>query len=511
MTSFVSRCMLVFAIWAVAGGGCAQARLSDLGEGHIAGTGEDAAAQLNAWYRSGVRDCGSPTLPAILCSGVTLRATTTTSAFLPWDPSPDGVAKGGMSASWLRADANFPETFLPNGFIFYPSAEAPAGLLRIESLCVFAIDGDTHNRKTLRGCGPHSLNVNRSGPCEELGIRTATQWLASYYTTPGVVPSSPYQCGWNIQDGPEAADRFEQNILVRAQLPWGAWRSYTEVVLKTWVAGSGGSMPIHSFFYRTGNAQALANARYDQTRYFNLYGKALPVVALSMPVSQDGQAEFTYRGADQAVPLPEKVEDTRPQVLEASADNGSTLRIDDFYRRDNITVHVPSYAGMAVGQEVVIHWLGTVACTDARPVTKVGAIDFSVPRVEVIDAIGRTVPISFSVKRDGDPAETSASLDLRIEGQAFDLPAPTIDANHTRVSFTFDGIRPGFHLLSMRWAGPVVRDTPIRYATADGMQTFDVPEAWVAESRGHMVYINVAVGDGAGSRFMFSRILRLKL
>jgi hypothetical protein len=522
MMSFVSRCMLVFAIWAVAGCGPAQAPLpspgaeragvlSASGEGHIAGAGEEAAAQLNAWYRSGARDCGSPALPAILCSGVTLRATVTTSAFLPWDPSPDGLEKGGMSASWLRADANFPETFLPNGFIFYPSAEAPAGLMQIESLCVFAIDGDTHNRRTLRGCGPHSLNMDRSGPCQDMGIRTATQWLANYYTTPGVVPKSPYQCGWNIQEGPEAADRFEQNILVRAQMPWGEWRSYTEVVLKTWAAGSGGNMPIHSFFYRTGNAQALANARYDQTRYFNLYGKALPVVALSMPASQDGQAEFTYSGADQAVLLPENVEDSRPQVLEASADNGSTLRIDDFYRRDNVTVRVPPYVGMAAGQDVVIHWLGTVAYTDARPVTKIGAMDFSVPRVEVIDAIGRTVPVSFSVRRDGDQAETSASLDLRIEAQPFDLPAPTIDANHTRVSFTFEGIRPGFHTVSMRWVGPVVRDTPLRPTTADGMQTFDVPASWVTESSGRMVYINVAVGDGAGSRFMFSRVLRLQL
>lgn len=511
MTSFVSRCMLVFASWAFAGCGYAQTYPPASGGRHIASVGEEAAAQLNAWYRSGVRDCGSPTRPAILCSGVTLRATTTTPAFLPWDPSPDGVAKGGMSASWLRADANFPDTFLPNGFIFYPPAEAPAGSMPIESLCVFATDGDTHNRRALHGCGPHSHNVNRSGPCEDLGIRTATQWLANYYTTPGVAPTSPYQCGWNIQEGREAADRFEQNILARAQLPWGAWRSYTEVVLKTWVAGSGGSMPIHSFFYRTGNAQALANARYDQTRYFNLYGKALPVVALSMPASQDGQAEFTYSGADQAIALPEYVEDTRPQVLEASADNGSTLRIEDFYRRDNITVRVPPYAGMAVGQDVVIHWVGTVEYTDVRPVTKVGAMDFSVPRVEVIDAIGRTVPVTFSVKRDGEQEGTSASLGLKIEGQAFDLPAPRIDANHTQVTFTFEGIRPGFHTVSMRWVGPVVRDTPIRSATADGVQTFDVPAAWVAESRGHMVYINVAVGDGAGSRFMFSRILRLQL
>ncbi|WP_448100524.1 hypothetical protein [Luteibacter jiangsuensis] len=522
MMSFVSRCMLVFAIWAVAGCGPAQAPLpspgaeragvlSASGEGHIAGAGEEAAAQLNAWYRSGARDCGSPALPAILCSGVTLRATVTTSAFLPWDPSPDGLEKGGMSASWLRADANFPETFLPNGFIFYPSAEAPAGLMQIESLCVFAIDGDTHNRRTLRGCGPHSLNMDRSGPCQDMGIRTATQWLANYYTTPGVVPKSPYQCGWNIQEGPEAADRLEQNILVRAQMPWGEWRSYTEVVLKTWAAGSGSSMPIHSFFYRSGNATALNNARYDQERYFNLYGKVLPVVALSLPTSQEGMALFTYDASDQKIPLPERVTDAQPRVLEASGDNGKLLRIDDFYQRDAVTVRVPRYLGMAVGQEVGIRWQAEVAYTTSRAVATIGAMDFSVPRMEVIDAIGHTVPIAFYVRSDENPEEVSASLDLAIEAQPFDLPAPTIDATASTVSFTFTGIQPGTHTLSMRWAGVAVRDTPLQQAIGGGEQTFTVPATWVDENRGRTVLISVAVGNNAGARYMFSRVLRFQV
>ena len=166
---------------------------------------------------------------------------------------------------------------------------------------------------------------------------------------------------------------------------------------------------------------------------------------------------------------------------------------------------------MAMGQNVGVRWAGSVMYTDTKSVTMIGPMDFSVPRVEVVDNIGRTVPVSFFVKGGTDAEEVSAALALAIEAQALDLPAPTIDAAHTMVSFAFASIRPGFHTLSMRWAGVVVRDTPALLVSHGGVQEFSVPAAWVEENKGRTVHINMALGDAGGSRFMFSRVLRLQL
>ncbi|WP_448100522.1 hypothetical protein [Luteibacter jiangsuensis] len=272
--------------------------------------GEEAAAELSAWYARRDVSCGSATQPAFLCSGVMLRATDSKSTFLPWDPSPDGVAKGGISAAWLRVDTNFPDTFLPNGFIFYVPSSKPSGTREIEVLCAFPFDGDTWNRRTLQGCGPHSADPAQSRPCQELAIHTVQQWLAHYYT-PGHTRHS-HQCGWDVRIGsPATADRFQQNIAARAGLQSDQWRFNTELVLRTWPSGVGASMPIHSFFYRTGNAQALANARFDQTRYYDNYRKALPIIRLTLPTSPAGTVGFGYVAADQAIPV---TDDPIPQL-----------------------------------------------------------------------------------------------------------------------------------------------------------------------------------------------------
>lgn len=265
-------------------------------------SGETAVAQLSGWYGKRVENCGSLTRPAFLCSGVTLRATDTQPSFRPWDPSPDAIAKGGISAAWFRSDMNVPDTTLPNGFILFPQSEAPAGTTQIEVLCAFPFDGDTWSRRTLQGCGPHPTNTDRSRPCQDLGITTAEQWLANN-DTPGHTRHS-HQCGWDVRIGsPATADRFMQNSRARAALPWNLWRFTSELILRTWANDMGASLPIHSFFYRAGNAQGLENAKNDQIRYFNLYGKALPVVRLTMPTSQGGTAQFAYDSGEQAVSL----------------------------------------------------------------------------------------------------------------------------------------------------------------------------------------------------------------
>lgn len=478
-----------------------------------AGAGETAVAQLNGWYQRRDVNCGSATRPAFLCSGVMLRATSSKSDFLPWDPSPGAINKGGISASWLRVDTNFPDTFRPNGFIFYPSSEAPAGSVRIEVLCAFPFDGDTWRRPTLQGCGPHPSNVDRSRPCQDIGIHTAQQWLSNYYT-PGYARHS-HQCGWDVRIGsPATADRFQQNILARAGLQFEQWRFNTEVVLKTWMESSGGSMPIHSFFYRAGDSVALTDARFDQKRYFDRYHKALPIVSLTLPTSQAGVARFTFNPADQAVPLPEG---TYPEISAAvptvEGATGTTLPIDAFYRLKEVIVKVPQYQAMAAGHTVRVTWAGSTPYnTEIKTALAGGPIDFAIPVTEVIDAIGQPVRVMFTVKRGiGAPTETSGTLNLQVEPQPTAFPAPTIDATHTRISFASPVLQAGVHNLNLRWWGVVVRDAPRQYVTQAGVQTIVVPAAWAAENAGRKVSVTVAVGDQAGSRYMFSRVLRIQL
>ncbi|WP_426285428.1 hypothetical protein [Luteibacter sp. E-22] len=265
-------------------------------------SGELAVAQLNEWYADTTHDCGSATRPAFLCSGVMLRATDTDPAFLPWDPSPNAVQKGGIAASWLRADTNFPSTVLPNGFIFFPDYDIPTGKIALAILCAFPLDGNTWERPTLQGCGQHRTDP-QSRPCHELGITTSQGWIANYNAVPPAVhPTHSHQCGWDVREGsPATSDRFYQNILARAALSSAHWQFVDEVIVQTWPTGVGASLPIQSFFYKSGDGQALSDARNDQQRYFNLYRIALPIIRLTLPSSPAGRAQFAYDPADQVV------------------------------------------------------------------------------------------------------------------------------------------------------------------------------------------------------------------
>ncbi|ALX45264.1 hypothetical protein AQ610_22510 [Burkholderia humptydooensis] len=55
---------------------------------------------------------------------------------------------------------------------------------------------------------------------------------------------------------------------------------------------------------------------------------------------------------------------------------------------------------MAGADTVRVQWVAAVTYnTDVRPVGLPGHMDFRIPRMEVIDAIGRDVRISYSVQQ----------------------------------------------------------------------------------------------------------------
>ncbi|WP_159082922.1 hypothetical protein [Burkholderia mayonis] len=265
--------------------------------------GPEASHQLTEWYGKKDVDCGNRGRPAFLCSGVMLRATETNPAFLPWDPSQGAIARGGTSFSWLRSDNNFSNLVFGyhNGYILYPTLYVPYGKKGdIQVFCAYTMDADTFNRPTQQGCGPSTAYPNHSVPCENQGITTAAQWIAHFNSTPS---KYAYQCSWGTRENQQdAADHFYQNILARNLMDMQWWPVQNEIMLQTWATGIGATLPIHSFFYQLGFANALANAKTDQRRYFNSYREKIPIIRLELPSTKTGQAKFTYSNADQDVP-----------------------------------------------------------------------------------------------------------------------------------------------------------------------------------------------------------------
>ncbi|WP_159082924.1 hypothetical protein [Burkholderia mayonis] len=269
----------------------------------IASRDPDATIPLRQWYNTSVSDCGTPGRPAFLCSGVMIRGTDSGNpAFLPWDPSPGSITRGGISFSWLRTDNNYSGSGFHSGLIFYPVYFTPNGKSdSIGVLCVFPVNGVTASRPTEQGCGPSTTYPAQSVPCDRQGVLTADQWISHFNRGNG---SQAYQCGWSTREGgQDTANHFFQNILSRDKLTQAQWAGHNELVLATWPAGSGKTLPIYAFYYLYGDTVGLNNARDDQRRYNSLYGQMIPVVRVQLPINKNGRVAFSYSDSDQTAAI----------------------------------------------------------------------------------------------------------------------------------------------------------------------------------------------------------------
>ncbi|WDY59151.1 hypothetical protein [Pseudomonas sp. PSKL.D1] len=143
--------------------------------------GPETAADLTARYADTRQDCGKPSTPAFLCSGVILRITTYSPDYDSWDPSDNSVRLGAQSFSYVRKDSKFSRLAwsLSNGYILYPIFSAPPDKMDPDVLCIFPIDGYTNDRTGER-CGPYADNNATSRPCGIQSITTAQQWINLY-------------------------------------------------------------------------------------------------------------------------------------------------------------------------------------------------------------------------------------------------------------------------------------------------------------------------------------------
>ncbi|WP_157646628.1 hypothetical protein [Burkholderia ubonensis] len=479
------------------------------------------ADDLRDNYSNVVQNCGSATRPAFLCSGVILRITKTSPNYDPWGHSDFSKKTDAVSFSFLRKDSKFGRSPWngKNGFIFFPYLAAPAGKVTPEVICWYPRDGATFYRDAAGefGCResivpPYNFGA-ASKPCREQNpvIVTAEDWLRHFNSAP--TRPNAYSCAFMVRDGmkEEAVRAFNEGLRVRALTQSASFGDHNELRIKVWDESRPDILPIEAFFYID---DGLSDARIDQGEYYNKSGGIfIPIVKINMPNTVNDDFEFSYNESDQAVSPGDSVENSTPSVPQASGNGGKLLKIDDYYFADEISIEVPQYSGMARGQTVGIKWAGRV--TYNSPIDTVGEpgkMTFKVPRTEVIDSIGRTVPVTFSVKRgDTAPIESSRALDLVIEAQAIALPPPTVNVSTRKVTVDFAGMQVGVHKIRVRFVGKETRDTDAVPVTTSGAQNFDIPAEWFNENSGRTVAINYAVGTTSGARYMFSQVVRVAM
>ncbi|KNX76842.1 halovibrin HvnA [Pseudomonas sp. 250J] len=257
------------------------------------------AARLNERYNYAPPDCGEDSKPAFLCSGVIFRATRYSPEYDSWNPSPNSVASGGVSFSYLRKDAKF-KNMVPgqhNGFIFHPVLNTPFGKQTFNILCYFPIDADTDQREK-PGCGEHKDYPSVSRSCELQNIDAALAWHIHYLATQMTRES---QCGFNIRDdrNEAAGPAFKQAMLVHnisGAIQDHLFQTANEFRIATWPQNIPNELPIEAFFYV--DSTGLGNARKDRDNFQNKTGTRMPLIKMTLPATLQQEARFEYIPGD---------------------------------------------------------------------------------------------------------------------------------------------------------------------------------------------------------------------
>ncbi|WP_139253296.1 hypothetical protein [Burkholderia ubonensis] len=260
--------------------------------------GQETATQITQRYRDTRSDCGTPSRPAFLCTGVILRGTDPSADYHSWNPSPYSVTSGGVSFSYLRIDAKYPKAAYnyTSGFIFGPYLDS-AAKVHPEVLCSFPIDGHTFDRPTDKGCGAHQSYPD-SGLCRAQNITTAAQWRDHFVKVTGYPQRLQHQCAFDVRDAlnEQATAAFNTSIAARNLVSNESFATQNELRIATWAQNIPAQLPIEAFFYVEGG---LIGAQYDQRDFFRATGVNLPIIRMTLPATAANDATFEFRAQDQ--------------------------------------------------------------------------------------------------------------------------------------------------------------------------------------------------------------------
>lgn len=487
--------------------------------------GDETAAALTRNYHNTAVNCGSATTPAFLCSGVVAR-TTNSGNFDPWGHSEFSRSTGAVSFAYLRADAKFGGAPWGNnqarhGYIFFPNFQAPKGKLSPSIICYFPYDGATlyRSKPGARGCRDSITQFvyPQSKPCNEQNIFTAKAWLAHFRK---VSYGNPYSCSLMVNDAlnEQAVANFNAGIQVRKNVelevggPNFNFKDHNELRIAAWPENNPSSLPIQAFFWITGS-EDLERSRTDQKKYHErTNGLFVPIVRVTLPSTPQSHFSFQYVSADQAItPVIAQsglVGPTVPKTYNPPA--GDHLSMTNIYRDDLLAVQLPTHADIAASDRVSVRWRGRVLY-DSPPVPY-GELPVNkqvqIPRVEVIDNIGLTVPVNYSVKKDGsDETLESAVLFLSIDAQALTLQAPSYSAG----TVTVNSPAATGSTVRVRAVGETTLETANQTVTASKPNLFVLDPDWIANNKGRTVLINYSVFTTLSPQWMFSRVLRVQL
>ncbi|QKJ34290.1 hypothetical protein [Pseudomonas sp. MPDS] len=487
-------------------------------------SGEATAAALTRNYYDTAVNCGAATAPAFLCTGVVAR-TTNAGNFDPWDHSEFSRTSGAVSFSYLRADAKFGGAPWGNnearhGYIFYPTLRVPQGKIRPSIICYFPYDGATiyRSKPGAHGCRDSITQFvyPLSKPCNEQNIFTARAWLTHFRR---VSYGNPASCAWMLNDAlnEQAVANFNAGLQVRklVELEAGGadfnFKNHNELRIEAWPEKNPAALPIQAFFWITGSND-LETSRIDQKKYHErTNGLFIPIVRVTLPPSPQGHFSFQYVSADQAIspviPMPAFAAPTIPKAY--STVSGDRLNTQDIYRDEYLIVQLPTEA-IAASDILSVRWGGRVPYSS--PPVAYGELPANkqvlIPRTEVVDSIGLTVPVSYTIKKSGagETLESGVRF-LTIDPQALVLPAPSYASG----TVTVNSPDPSGSTLRVRVIGETFLDTAHQLVTAGKPNSFVLDPTWVSKHKGKTVLINYSVFTKLSPQWLFSQVLRVQL
>jgi hypothetical protein len=290
-----------------------------------AATCEGVVADINKWYLDTRSECGID--PAVDCSGVMIRAThrwdektgnpekipepTDPLKYYVWNPSPNSVASGGVSVSWMRADHiayKDPGLGTANGMILTPRQFVSDRDKKLNVFCAFPIDAWTDYRAA-RGCLDYSKSPEEEKSCQTLGINDGVAWKQHFegIRADNDIARNQRQCGFDMNGSMEREARteaFRDFIAARKLIaPTAhAQNTQTELRMVTWDKDN---VPVAAFFYS--EASGKKDAMKNQFDYYQQTGRWVPVVRFDFPQTFDSKAKFSCEAGAQHRDLPRPV------------------------------------------------------------------------------------------------------------------------------------------------------------------------------------------------------------
>lgn len=230
--------------------------------------GYSVAARMNARYTDTRPECSNQQA-AYFCDGVLIRGAAATAGFHAWNPSPNSVGRNGVSFSYIRADTGITGLAAAQGFtmkeLFSPAVHP------LTLRCSYPVNAGTSGI-------PNSCRIS----CEQQNIVTVQAWRNAYGASPGS------SCAFTA-----SASQFQLSIEVRTVLSASARAAWNEPIIAAWPQDIPTQIPLESLFYTT--TASLAAAQFIQHDYFNVTGRFLPIMKLTLTQIP----AFSYNPADQ--------------------------------------------------------------------------------------------------------------------------------------------------------------------------------------------------------------------